>query len=339
MSESVQTPKTHKDYASDQEVRWCPGCGDNSILIALRKAMAEMQLKTENLVFVSGIGCAARFPYYMNSYGFHTIHGRGTAIATGLKLANPELSVWVATGDGDSLAIGGNHFIHLLRRNVDVNVILFNNEIYGLTKGQFSPTSVLGQKTKSSPQGTIDKPFSPGTLALGAEATFFARTADTLPKQMTEIFVEAEKHRGTSLVEILQNCIIFNDKCFDEVTGKDGKDDNQLWLQHGQPMIFGSENNKGLVLQGLGLKVVTIGENGVSQDDILVHDAENPSPILHQLLATMRPPEYPMALGVIRRVEATTYDQMVADQIHVGNNGDGYKKVDELLFSGETWKI
>lgn len=339
MSESIPTPKTHKDYATDQEVRWCPGCGDNSILIALRKSMAEMEKKTENLVFVSGIGCAARFPYYMNTYGFHTIHGRGAAVATGLKLSSPELSVWLATGDGDSLAIGGNHFIHILRRNVDLNILLFNNEIYGLTKGQFSPTSVLGQKTKSSPHGTIDKPFSPGTLALGAGATFFARSVDTLPKQMTQIFIDADQHTGTSLVEILQNCNIFNDKCFADITSKEVKDDNQLWLEHGKPMIFGADKNKGLRLNGLGLEVVTIGENGVKEKDILVHDAENPSPILHQLLAAMRPPEFPAALGVIRKVESITHDQMVDEQLTASKSKKEYKNVNELLFSGETWEI
>jgi len=339
MSETQESPKTHKDYASDQEVRWCPGCGDNSILIALRKSMAEMNKKTESLVFVSGIGCAARFPYYMNSYGFHTIHGRGAAIATGVKLSNPDLSVWLATGDGDSLAIGGNHFIHILRRNVNVNVLLFNNEIYGLTKGQFSPTSPLGKKSKSSPQGTIDRPFNPSSLALGAGATFFARAVDTLPKQMTQIFVDAEQHIGTSLVEILQNCNIFNDKCFADITGKEVKDDHQLWLEHGAPMIFGADKNKGLKLKGFELEVVTIGENGVTENDVLIHDAENQSPVLHQLLASMRPPEFPMALGVIRKAKTITYDQLIEDQLAASKKNPVHGNVNELLFSGETWEI
>ncbi|RMG26645.1 MAG: 2-oxoacid:ferredoxin oxidoreductase subunit beta, partial [Bacteroidetes bacterium] len=280
MSQHIVPPLTRKDFTSDQTVRWCPGCGDYAILNAVRNALPQLGKKKEDFVFISGIGCAARFPYYMDTYGFHTIHGRAPAVATGTKLSNPELDVWIITGDGDSLAIGGNHFIHLLRRNVNVNVILFNNEIYGLTKGQYSPTSRQGQITKSTPYGALDRPFVAGELALGAQATFFARTIDANPKLMTQIFVDSSKHKGTSLIEVLQNCVIFNDNAFGHITDRAHQDDTQLHLEHGQPMIFGKEKNKGIRLNGLKLEVVTLGENGITEDDILVHDAHEPDPVL-----------------------------------------------------------
>src|SRR5210317_2221378 len=300
---------TFRDFQSDQEVRWCPGCDDYVILRSMQKALPEMNVKKEDVVFISGIGCSSRFPYYMNTYGMHSIHGRAPGIATGVKLANPDLSVWIITGDGDAMAIGGNHFIHLLRRNVDLNIILFNNEIYGLTKGQFSPTSLVGQKTKSSPYGNTQPPFSPGELAIGSQARFFARIGGNTPKEMTKIFIQAEKFKGTSLIEILQNCVIFNDGCFTQFTDKKIKEDKQIFLEHGKPMIFGKERNKGLVLNGLKLEVVTLGENGVSEDDILVHDAKCEDNTLHQMLVKL---QYPLATGIIRSYVDTTFEEREA---------------------------
>ena len=327
---------TAKDFSSDQEVKWCPGCGDYAILKAVQKAMPEIGKKKEDIVFVSGIGCSSRFPYYMNTYGFHGIHGRAPALATGVKLANPNLSVWQITGDGDALAIGGNHFIHLIRRNVDINVLLFNNRIYGLTKGQFSPTTNLGQKTKSSPQGTIDNPFNPGELVIGANGKFFARARDTNPKQMTEIFIEAEKHKGASIVEIMQNCVIFNHHIYADYTDREVKDDHQLYVEHGKPMIFGKELNKGLVLNGFKLQIVTLGENGVTEKDILVHDAHEEDSTLHNMLAKL---QMPIVTGVIRSVKDDTFEQRMKVQVEEVEKKSPYKSVDDLLVSGETWEI
>jgi len=275
----------------------------------------------------------------MNTYGFHTIHGRAPAFATGIKLANPKLSVWQITGDGDALAIGGNHFIHALRRNIDINILLFNNEIYGLTKGQFSPTSKKGIKTKSNPHGTTDEPFSPSDLAIGAQGSFFARVVDTNPKLMQKIFTEAEEHRGTSLIEILQNCVIFNDKTFAAITGKEVKQNAQLILEDGKPMLFGAEMNKGIVLNGFKLEVVTIGENNVTEENILVHDAKEQDPTLHAMLARMRPPEFPAALGIIRAVRRSTFDEGLLNQLEHEKENAKFKTVDELLKSGETWEV
>jgi 2-oxoglutarate ferredoxin oxidoreductase subunit beta len=330
---------TNKDFTSDQEVRWCPGCGDYTILRAMQKALPTLEKKKEDFVFISGIGCSSRFPYYMNTYGFHTIHGRAPAFATGVKLANPNLSVWQITGDGDALAIGGNHFIHALRRNIDINILLFNNEIYGLTKGQFSPTSKKGIKTKSNPHGTTDEPFSPSDLAIGAQGSFFARVVDTNPKLMQKIFIEAEGHRGTSLIEILQNCVIFNDKTFAAITGKEVKTNAQLILEDGKPMLFGAEMNKGIVLNGFKLEVVTVGENNVTEKDILIHDAKEQDPTLHAMLARMRPPEFPAALGIIRAVSRPTFDEGLLSQLEYEKENARFKTVDELLHSGDTWKI
>ena len=330
---------TNKDFTSDQEVKWCPGCGDYAILRAMQKALPALERKKEEFVFISGIGCSSRFPYYMNTYGFHTIHGRAPAFATGVKLANPKLSVWQITGDGDALAIGGNHFIHALRRNIDINILLFNNEIYGLTKGQFSPTSQKGIKTKSSPHGTTDEPFSPSDLAIGAQGSFFARVVDTNPKLMQKIFTEAEEHRGTSLIEILQNCVIFNDKTFASITGKEVKQNAQLILEDGKPMLFGAEMNKGIILNGFKLEVVTVGENNVTEQDILIHDEKEQDPTLHAMLARMRPPEFPAALGIIRAASRQTFDEGLLNQLEYEKENAKFKTVDELLKSGETWEV
>lgn len=327
---------TFKDFASDQEVRWCPGCDDYVILRSMQKALPEMGVKKEDVVFISGIGCSSRFPYYMNTYGMHSIHGRAPGIASGVKLANPNLSVWVMTGDGDAMAIGGNHFIHVLRRNIDLNIVLFNNEIYGLTKGQFSPTSLVGQKTKSSPYGNTQPPFSPGELALGAQARFFARIGGNVPKDMTQIFIEAEKFKGTSLIEVLQNCVIFNDGCFKSVTDKSVKEDKQIYLEHGKPMIFGKERDKGLILNELKLEVVTIGENGITQEDLLVHNAKEQDRTLHQMLVRL---EYPLATGIIRSFNDVTLEERedaLTAQVKANSN---FKKTDDLFFSGETYEV
>jgi 2-oxoglutarate ferredoxin oxidoreductase subunit beta len=330
---------TAKDFKSDQEVRWCPGCGDHAIMAAIQKSLPEMGHPKENFAFISGIGCSSRFPYYMNTYGFHGIHGRAAAISSGTKTSNPELSVWQITGDGDSLAIGGNHFIHTVRRNIDINIVIFNNEIYGLTKGQYSPTSKLGAKTKTSPYGTIENPFHPGELVIGAQGKFFARSVDNNIKLNQEIFLEAEKHEGTSVVEILQNCVIYNDKAHAAIADKKYKDDRQLVLRHGEKMIFGKERNKGIVLDGLKLKVVEIGKDGYTEDDILVHDAKEPNPGIHQMLANMRYPEFPVAVGVIRNVESGTYERKMEEQIRQVQEESEYKNVDDLLNSGSTWEV
>lgn len=327
---------TYKDFASDQEVRWCPGCDDYVILRSMQKALPEMGVKKEDVVFISGIGCSSRFPYYMDTYGMHSIHGRAPAIASGVKLANPDLSVWVITGDGDSMAIGGNHFIHVLRRNIDLNIVLFNNEIYGLTKGQFSPTSLVGQKTKSSPYGNTQPPFSAGELALGAQARFFARISGNTPKEMTQVFVDSEKFKGTSLIEVLQNCPIFNDGCFTKFTDKAVREDRQLFVEHGKPMIFGKERDKGLVLNGLKLEVVTIGENGIKEEDILVHNAKDEDPTLHQILVRS---EYPMVTGIIRSFDDVTLEER-EDALTAQVKADSqFSKTDDLFFSGDIYNV
>ncbi|MDD3876706.1 MAG: 2-oxoacid:ferredoxin oxidoreductase subunit beta [Bacteroidales bacterium] len=328
-----------QDFVSDQMVKWCPGCGAHAILASVAKVFPEIGYKKENFCFVSGIGCSSRFPYYVNTYGFHGIHGRANPIATGVKVSNPHLSVWIATGDGDSMAIGGNHFIHIVRRNVDVNIMLFNNHIYGLTKGQYSPTTPMGSKTKTSPQGTIEQPFNTANLVMGAKGTFFARVVDTRPGLMTDVMYEAAKHDGTSVVEILQNCIIFADKTHEDITGKDVKDDNQLLLKHGEPMIFGKNKDKGIVYRDGALMAVTIGEDGFKLEDILVHDQYRYNPGLQRMLARMHPPKLPVALGVIRSVVAPTYDDLVEEQIEYAKANDPIKCVDDLLNSGDTWEL
>ncbi|MBN2890293.1 MAG: 2-oxoacid:ferredoxin oxidoreductase subunit beta [Bacteroidales bacterium] len=328
---------TFKDFKSDAEVRWCPGCGDIAILKSVQTAFAKMDIPKENFAVISGIGCSSRFPYYMNTYGFHTIHGRAGAIASGVKTANPELSVWQITGDGDALAIGGNHFIHEIRRNIDVNVLLFNNEIYGLTKGQYSPTSKYGQKTKTSPFGTVEHPFNPGELAIGAGATFFARGIDVNVNDNVDIIMEMEKHKGITIFEILQNCVIFNNGAHSYYTDRETKQDRQLYLKHGEKMIFGKERDKGLVLdENYRLKVVTIGEDGITEDDILVHDAQIESPILHYELAELK---YPIVLGVIRSVSKISYHEAVHEQIEEVKRNSKIKKMNDLLLSGNTWEV
>lgn len=321
------------------EVKWCAGCGDHAILNALQNALPRLGVKHEDITVVSGIGCSSRFPYYMNTYGMHTIHGRAAAISTGVKLGNPKLHVWHITGDGDALAIGGNHFIHAVRRNIDINVILFNNEIYGLTKGQYSPTTKKGHVTKTSPHGTIEIPFHPGELVIGAQGRFFARSVDNNIQFTTEVLVEAGKFKGTSIVEILQNCVIFNHGTHSYITDKEHRDDRQLLLKHGEPMIFGREKNKGLRLQGLELEVVTIGENGVTEKDILVHNMKTKNPALHMMLANMRAPEFPVAMGVIRAVDDTTFDAEMFNQIEEVKKDSSIKCCDDLFTSGDTWKV
>ena len=330
---------TAKDFKSDQEVRWCPGCGDHAILNAVQRTMAELNIPKEKFAVISGIGCSSRFPYYMETYGFHSIHGRAGAISSGVKTANPELSVWQITGDGDGLAIGGNHFIHEIRRNIDLNVILFNNEIYGLTKGQYSPTTKLGTITKTSPHGTIEQPFKVGQLVIGAMGTFFARGIDSYVKENIEIFKEAHSHKGTSIVEVLQNCVIFSNNVHADITSKEHRKERQIWLKHGEPMIFGENDDKGLVLDGFKLKVVKIGENGITKDDILVHDAHHEDPILHLMLANMAYPDMPVAFGVIRSLEKPTYEIRLEEQIKEQKAKSKIKSVDDLLLTGETWEV
>ncbi|MCF6180468.1 2-oxoacid:ferredoxin oxidoreductase subunit beta [Lutibacter sp.] len=336
METTAEKKYTFKDFQSDQEVRWCPGCDDYVILRSMQKALPEMGVKREDVVFISGIGCSSRFPYYMNTYGVHSIHGRAPGIASGVKLANPDLSVWVVTGDGDSLAIGGNHFIHVLRRNIDLNIVMFNNEIYGLTKGQFSPTSLIGQKTKSSPYGNTQPPFSPGELALGAKARFFARIGGNVPKDITKILIEAHKFKGTSLIEVLQNCVIFNDGCFTQFTDKKIKEDKQIYLEDGKPMIFGKNRDKGLILNGLKLEVVTIGENGITEQNILVHNAKEQDPTMHQMLVRL---EYPLATGIIRSFNDVTLEEREAELTAQVKANSKFTKTDDLFFSGETYEV
>ncbi len=330
---------TVKDFKSENEVRWCAGCGDFAILNAVQRTMAGLGIPREKFAVVSGIGCSSRFPYYMETFGFHTIHGRAAAIASGVKAANPELSVWVITGDGDAMAIGGNHFIHLIRRNIDINLIIFNNKIYGLTKGQYSPTTDRGISTKTSPFGTVEDPFVPGQLVIGSRGTFFARSVDGNMKLSQSIFEESVKHKGTSVVEVLQNCVIFNNGIHAAITDPAHRADRQLILEHGKPMIFGAENNKGLVFEKGKLKVVIIGENSVTEDDILVHDATEQDPTLHMALINMQLPDMPVALGVIRSVPAFVYDVEMEAQIKEVQKKRKITCVDELLNSGNTWEV
>jgi 2-oxoglutarate/2-oxoacid ferredoxin oxidoreductase subunit beta len=329
---------TPKELSSDQEVRWCPGCGDYSILAQMKKALAGLGIAREKFVFISGIGCSSRFPYYMNTYGFHTIHGRAPAIATGLKLARPDLSVWVITGDGDGLSIGGNHLIHAIRRNMDLKIVLFNNEIYGLTKGQYSPTSRIGTRTKSSPLGSIDTPLRPLSLALGADATFVARTLDVDIHHLTETLKRAAAHKGTAFVEVYQNCKIFNDGVFEYATDKSVKADNVLHLQHGRPLVFGKDHNKGIRLHGLNPEVVELG-NGIAQDDLLVHDEKAEEPSLAYLLSRMVYPAFPECIGVFRCVERPTYEDVLNKQVHEAIAARGAGKLEDLFASDETWVV
>ncbi len=328
-----------KDYASDQEVRWCPGCGDYAILRSVQRALSDIESDPSNTVFVSGIGCAARFPYYVSTYGFHTIHGRAPAVATGIKLANPELDVWVISGDGDSLSIGGNHLLHVLRRNVNLQYLLFNNEIYGLTKGQYSPTSRVGTRSPSTPMGSVDNAVSPTLFALGAGARFVARSIDTLLKQLPGVLVRAHEHKGASFVEILQNCIVYNDGIFDQVTDKTHAADMQIHVEHGKPLIFGKDGDKGLRLlpNQTFLEVVTIGKDGVTEGDIMVHDETNRT--MAMLLAGMRPPTFPMAVGVLFCNPAPTYEDAVVAQAAEAKAKAPEADLNALLRGGYTWTV
>jgi 2-oxoglutarate ferredoxin oxidoreductase subunit beta len=330
---------TRKDFQTDQEVRWCPGCGDYSILAQVQKVMPELGIAKEKIVFISGIGCSSRFPYYMNTYGFHTIHGRAPAIATGVKTANPDLQVWVITGDGDALSIGGNHFIHALRRNVDLKIVLFNNRIYGLTKGQYSPTSEQGKVNKSAPMGTIDYPINPLSLAFAAEATFVGRSMDVDPKHLASMVERLAAHKGSGVLEVYQNCNIFNDGTFKSFTERDVKDDRMLQLEHGKPLVFGKNKDKGIRIKGVTPEIVTIGENGVTVDDLLVHNENAPEPNLSYILGRMQYPEYPVPMGVFRAVQKPTYEDLLAGQISAAVEKKGPGSIEKLLNSGETWVI
>jgi 2-oxoglutarate ferredoxin oxidoreductase subunit beta len=335
---SVQT-LSRKDFVTDQEVRWCPGCGDYSILAQTQKIMPDLGLPREKIVFISGIGCSSRLPYYMNTYGFHSIHGRAPTIASGLKASRPDLSVWVVTGDGDALSIGGNHILHVLRRNVDLQIILHNNEIYGLTKGQYSPTSELGKRTKSSPYGTIDAPLRPLSVALGAEATFVARSIDTDAHHLVATLERAHKHRGASFVEVYQNCNIFNDGAFAEFAAKEVRADRTLLLEHGKPMIFGKERDKGLRWDGMRLQVVQLGVNGVTEADVLVHDETLADPTIAFMLSRMEWPEYPVPVGVLRAVDRPTYDALMQEQIEAARAAEGEGDLRDLFLEGDTWTV
>ena len=338
MTTSVDAPPKPRDFKSDQDVRWCPGCGDYSILAQMQKALADVGVAREKLVFVSGIGCSSRFPYYMNTYGFHGIHGRAPSIATGVKLANPELDVWVMTGDGDALSIGGNHFLHTIRRNVGLNIILFNNRIYGLTKGQYSPTSEFGKKTRSTPFGSVDYPIHPISVAVGAEVNFVARCVDVDVKHLVEMLKRAARHHGTSFIEVYQNCNVYNHLAFDYASDKKIKADNVIYLEHGKPMIFGKERDKGIRLNGTTPEVVSLN-NGVSQDDLLIHDEKAAEPTLAYLLSRMHHPEFPEPLGVFRAVETPTYEDLVMDQIAAAREKSGPGDLEQLFASGDTWEV
>jgi 2-oxoglutarate/2-oxoacid ferredoxin oxidoreductase subunit beta len=336
---STETPTlTKKDFQSDQEVRWCPGCGDYAILSAVQSVFPELGIPRERFVVVSGIGCSSRFPYYMNTFGFHSIHGRAPAVATGLKMARPDLDVWIATGDGDAMSIGGNHLIHTLRRNVGVKIMMFNNRIYGLTKGQYSPTSELGKRTKSSPVGSVDYPFNPLSLALGAGATFVARSVDIFQSHLRDTLRRAAEHKGTAYVEIYQNCNIFNDKAFTYMTEKDTKDDQVLYLEHGKPLIFGKAKDKGIRMRGTHMEVIQLGD-GLGPDDCLVWDESLDNPATAFLAAQLLPPEFPTALGVFRAVDLPSYEERVTDQMRHETDRLGVGKLEDLLRAGDTWIV
>jgi 2-oxoglutarate ferredoxin oxidoreductase subunit beta len=331
---------TRKYFQTHQEVRWCPGCGDYAILSAVQAVFADLGIPREKFVFISGIGCSSRFPYYMNTFGFHTIHGRAPAIATGVKITRPDLDVWVATGDGDSLSIGGNHTIHMLRRNVGLKVLLFNNKIYGLTKGQYSPTSEVGKKTKSTPYGTTDRPFNPISLAIGSEATFVARSVDVFQQHLKDTLKKAAAHKGSAYVEILQNCNIFNDGAWTDVTEKDARSENIVQLEHGKPLIFGKNRDKGIRLNGFDLEVVQLG-NGVTEKDLLVHDEKHPRAAYAFLLAHMESrPGFPTPIGVLRAWDhVPAYETLINDQIAQVQAKRGKGDLDKLLQAGDTWEV
>jgi|TARA_B110001454_G_scaffold22148_1_gene21572 2-oxoglutarate ferredoxin oxidoreductase subunit beta len=337
MSDTKVKAYTRADFSSDQSVRWCPGCGDYAILAQAQKVFPDLGVSKENFVFISGIGCSSRFPYYMNTFGFHTIHGRAPAIASGVKLSNPDLSVWVVTGDGDGLSIGGNHTIHLLRRNLDINVMLFNNRIYGLTKGQYSPTSEIGKVTKSSPLGSLDRPFNPLTLALGTGATYVARTIDRETKHMQAMITRSYGHKGTSFLEIYQNCNIFNDGAFGPMTDKESKADTVLWLENGQPMVFGKEKNRGIRLDGNTPMIVEIGDKW-SLDDVLVHNESDY--VIASLLSNLTyQSDFPDPIGVLYAIDSPTYEELMMEQINNAIEKKGSTSVQDILNAGDTWVV
>jgi len=307
-------------------------------LSTVRSVLPETGIDKDKVVFVSGIGCSSRFPYYINTYGFHSMHGRANPIASGIKVSNPNLSVWIVTGDGDSMAIGGNHFIHTIRRNINVNILLFNNKIYGLTKGQYSPTTPKGSVTKTSPEGTIENAFKPGELTMGAQGTFFARTVDSDPKMMKKVFAAAAEHKGTSVVEILLNCVIFANQVHKDITGRDVRDDHQIFLEHGKPMIFGKDRDKGLMMRCNKMEVVTIGKDGVTEDDLIVHNAKDEDDTNHYRLVRMELPEFPVAMGVIRDIDSTVYESEMYNQVQHARKTTKIKTMDDLLHSGNVFE-
>jgi 2-oxoglutarate ferredoxin oxidoreductase subunit beta len=339
MSTAPAAKPTAKDYKSESEVRWCPGCGDYSILAQIQKVFADLGIDRDNTVFVSGIGCSSRFPYYMDTYGFHTIHGRAPAVATGVKCANPNLDVWVITGDGDGFSIGGNHMLHLLRRNVNLKIILFNNRIYGLTKGQYSPTSEAGKVTKSTPMGSVDAPLSPIQIALGAGATFVARAVDVDIPNLQAVLKRAAAHVGTAFIEVYQDCNVFNHKAFDYATDRERKADNVVYLEDGKPLIFGKARDKGIRLNGFTPEVVNVGTGGVSADDLLHHDERHPSPLLAFALAQLRRPEFPEPMGVFRAVSAPTYEAQLLAQVQEAQAKHGSGDLNQLFNAGDTWTV
>lgn len=339
MSEKSTTESelSARDFMPDEAIRWCPGCGDYAILSQVQKLLARTGSRPENTVFVSGIGCSSRFPYYMNTYGFHSIHGRAAPLATGLKLARPELDVWVVTGDGDGLAIGGNHMLHVLRRNIDINILLFNNRIYALTKGQFSPTSELGKRTKTSPMGTVERPVRPTSVALGAEATFVARALSSDAPGLAHILERAASHRGTCFIEIYQDCAIFNAEAFAFARDKDVRADSVVMLEHGKPLVFGRNRDKAIAMAGLRPKVVNFAD--AKPGELLIHDEQDESPLAAFMLSQLQPPDFPEPFGIFRCVQRPCLDQAVHDQIRqaVADNGQG--DVDELFAGDKHWRI
>ncbi|HEY0885705.1 MAG TPA: 2-oxoacid:ferredoxin oxidoreductase subunit beta [Ramlibacter sp.] len=338
-SAPAKCPLTKKDFESDQDVRWCPGCGDYVVLAQVQKLLPTLGIPRENFAFVSGIGCSSRFPYYMQTYGMHSIHGRAPAIASGLKLARPELSVWVVTGDGDALAIGGNHFIHAMRRNMDLKIIMLNNRIYGLTKGQYSPTSEEGKKTKSTPLGSIDRPFNPVALALGAGATFVARTTDSDQAHLQMVLARAAQHQGSAFVEVLQNCVVFNDGAYESLADKATRDNVRVLLEHGKPLVYGTARDRGIRLQGLTTGAVQLGADGAGESALLVHDESAGDGALAYLLAHLGGEDSPLALGVFRSIQAPTYQQRNADQVAAARKAKGRGDLAALLHGGDTWNI
>jgi 2-oxoglutarate ferredoxin oxidoreductase subunit beta len=336
-SPPVQLPYTKDSFVSDQDVRWCPGCGDYSILSTMQRMLAKSDFPREKYVFVSGIGCSSRFPYYMKTYGFHSIHGRAPSVATGLKCVNPDLKIWVITGDGDGLSIGGNHLIHCMRRNVDLNILLVNNRIYGLTKGQYSPTSPVGQVTKSSPYGSIEHPINALCIAIASEATFIARTLDTDPMQMAAVLERAAAHKGISFVEIYQNCIIFNDKAFGPVTGRETREDRMVYLEHGKPLVFGKKRERAIRMKGLQPEIVELSK--VDPKDLLIHNEKDPSTHYAYLLTQMEFPEMPVPFGVFRAIEKPTYEDMMEAQIQEIVKAKGKSNLKNLIYGPNTWTV